>query len=287
MRQSLLAAATILSCAAGVFSAAAQPSNAVMSTPVYVPDTTHAGDPLPDGIIAWDATLKSLDATNGQDFAYFAFSFTNITAGFVTIIDAHPSCGCTTAELPSRPWTLPAGTNGQINLTVNLAGKNILPGSVFKYVDVSTDKGHKQLMMRINILPPPPMPEMTEEQRDAGIKAAKVDRQAVFKGDCATCHVKNIQGKYGQELFNAICAVCHEAQNRATLVPDLHNLKVPTNEEFWRAWITSGKAGSLMPAFATAQGGPMNDFQIASLAAYLNATIPSHVPPPAPAPAAK
>jgi hypothetical protein len=38
-----------------------------------------------------------------------------------------------------------------------------------------------------------------------------------------------------------------------------------------------------MPAFATSQGGPLNDLQIASLAAYLNAIIP----PPAPAPAAK
>ena len=31
----------------------------------------------------------------------------------------------------------------------------------------------------------------------------------------------------------------------------------------------AGKAGSLMPAFATSQGGPLNDLQIASLAAYL------------------
>ena len=66
------------------------------------------------------------------------------------------------------------------------------------------------------------------------------------------------------------------------MVPDLHNLKDPTSEEFWRTWITSGKAGTLMPAFATSQGGPLNDMQIASLAVYLNATIPSHVPVPAP-----
>ena len=31
-----------------------------------------------------------------------------------------------------------------------------------------------------------------------------------------------------------------------------------------------------MPAFATSQGGPLNDMQIASLAAYLNAIIPPH-----------
>jgi hypothetical protein len=34
-----------------------------------------------------------------------------------------------------------------------------------------------------------------------------------------------------------------------------------------------------MPAFATSQGGPLNDLQVASLAAYLNAVCPSKVPP--------
>jgi len=188
----------------------------------------------------------------------------------------HPSCGCTTAELPPVPWTIPPGSNGLIKLSVNLQGK---AGTLFKTVNVTTDHGKKDLMLRINILPPPPMPEMTEAQRDAGIMAAKADRQAVFKGDCVSCHVKKIEGKYGQQLFDAICAVCHEAKDRATMVPDLHNLKVPTNEEFWRTWMTFGKPGSLMPAFATSQGGPLNDLQIASLAAYLNAVIPSHVPP--------
>jgi len=279
LRQSLFAAATMLGFAAGIFPAAAQ-SNSVTTAPVFVPDMSHAGQPLPDGVLAWDGLLKSVDTTNEQAFARFTFSFTNITGSNVTVLVVHPSCGCTTAELPPVPWTLPPGTNGEIKLSVNLQGK---AGTLFKTVNVSTDHGSKNLMLRINIPPPPPMPDMTEAQRDAGIMASKADRQAVFKGDCAACHVKKTEGKYGQVLFDAICAVCHEAKNRATMVPDLHNLKVPTNEEFWRTWITAGKAGSLMPAFATSQGGPLNDLQIASLAAYLNAVIPSHVPPAAPA----
>src|ERR1035441_5987123 len=63
---------------AAVFPAAAQPAAAVTSAPVYVPDTTHQNDPLPNDVIAWDATTKSVDATNGQDFAHFIFAFTNI-----------------------------------------------------------------------------------------------------------------------------------------------------------------------------------------------------------------
>ena len=267
---SLVAALVVFT--AGTFTAAAQPSNTVTTAPVYVPDISHANEPLPDGVIAWDDLMKVTDATNEQDFARFTFSFTNATTSNVTILDVHPSCGCTTAELPPVPWTLPPGESGQIKLNVNLAGKS---GTLFKTVNVSTDKGNKTLTLRINILPPVVV-KMSEEDRARGVAMAKVDRQAVFKGDCASCHIKKIEGKYGQPLFAAICAVCHEAENRATMVPDLHNLTVPTNEEFWRTWITDGKAGSLMPAFATSQGGPLNDMQIASIAAYLNAVYPSH-----------
>ncbi len=263
-----LFAAVIFLC----FSAAAQPSNGVAPAPDY----SHANEPLPDGVINWDALLKTVDISNDQQVAQFIFNFTNVSAGAITVLTVHPSCGCTTAELPPVPWLIPSGTNGQIKLTVNLQGKT---GTLFKSVNVATDKGNKNLMLRINILPPPPMPEMTEAQRAAGIAASKIDRQAVFKGDCASCHLKKVEGKYGQQLFAAICAICHEAKNRASMVPDLHNLQVPTSEEFWRACITVGKEGSLMPAFATSKGGPLNDLQIASLAAYLNATCPSKVPP--------
>jgi mono/diheme cytochrome c family protein len=54
-------------------------------------------------------------------------------------------------------------------------------------------------------------------------------------------------------------------------------LTAPTSHEFWRTWITYGKPGSLMPAFATSQGGPLTDMQIASLASYLDAAHPAHV----------
>jgi len=326
LRQAIFSATILFS----LFHAAAQPSNTVATAPVYLPDYTHAGEPLPDGVLTWDDLTKAVDATNEQEFAHFTFSFTNtatvhttvlvtnnvtvanvmtvtnrtfiffkkiswhtnlvattvVTADTkgpqpmpVTILSVHPSCGCTTAELPPVPWQIPPGSNGQIKLSVNLQGKS---GTLFKTVNVATDHGKKDLILRINILPPPAMPEMTEDQRNAGIIAAKIDRQAVFKGDCASCHLKKVEGKYGQQLFDALCSICHEAKNRATMVPDLANLQIPTSDEFWRTWITAGKAGALMPAFATSQGGPLNDLQVASLAAYLNAIHPSKVPPPAP-----
>ena len=165
LRPALFAVATILGFAAGIFSADAQSSNAVATAAVYVPDSSHANEPLPDGVFAWDALTKAVDTTNEQEFARFTFSFTNITAGNVAILSVHPSCGCTTAELPPVPWLIPAGSNGLIKLAVNLNGKS---GTLFKTVNVTTEKGKKDLMLRITMLPPAPMAEMTEAQREIG-----------------------------------------------------------------------------------------------------------------------
>jgi mono/diheme cytochrome c family protein len=251
-------------------------NNVATTAAVYVPDMTHAGEPIPAGVLTWSNTLQNLDAAADQPEAHFTFFFTNTSPGKVVIISVHPSCGCTTAQLPALPWIVEAGTNGQIGITVNLAGKS---GSLFKTVNVTTDKGKLDLMVRINILPPV-IPTMSDEDRARAMAAAKVDRQAVFKGDCAICHVKPGVGKYGKQLYDVSCGICHEGEHRASMVPDLHAIKTATNEDFWRTWIMHGKPGSLMPAFATAEGGPLNDVQISSLASYLNATIPSKVPAP-------
>jgi len=204
---------------------------------------------------------------------------TNSAPAPVTIVSVHPTCGCTTAKLPPMPWTLAPGAHGQIHLVVNVQGRI---GTLFKTVNVTTDKGYLTLMMRINMLPPA-IPTISEAERARDLAVAKIDRQAVFRNDCAKCHVRNVAGKYGQALYDSVCAICHNAAQRASFVPDLHTLKTPANEQFWQSWIASGKPGTLMPAFAAGQGGPLNDVQVASLAAFLDHTIPSAVPPAPPA----
>jgi len=59
------------------------------------------------------------------------------------------------------------------------------------------------------------------------------------------------------------------------MVPDLRNLNHSTDRIYWKVWTTQGKVNSLMPAFARAEGGPLTDDQINSLADYLVAHITS------------
>jgi hypothetical protein len=277
-RVALFGTAAALFAGIALFAADIQTSNTVVTTPtVYVPDLSHASGALGDNVLAWDNVLKETNVAAEVEDAHFVFNFTNVSPGNVTILNVHPSCGCTTAQLPALPWTIPPGTNYPIGVTVNLLGKT---GTIFKTVSVATDNGSRDLLVKITILPPV-ITTMSDADRAHNVKISSADRQAVFKGDCISCHVKPGEGKYGPALYDAVCAVCHEGEHRATMVPDLHALKTPTNDEFWRTWIAHGKATSLMPAFSTAEGGPLSDMQIASIAAYLDQAIPSRVVAPA------
>lgn len=254
-----------------VSEAKGQSSNPIVSAPVYIPDYSYSKISLPDGIFAWDALAKTVEATNGQAMAHFDFTFTNVSVSPVTILAGLASCSCTKVTLPQTPWKIPAGGTGGFPADIDLGGKS---GTLFKTAIIITDHGTKNLQLRVDIAPPEPT-TMTDAQRMAGVAAAKGDRQAIFKGDCASCHnSKIVPALYGPQLFAAVCAICHESLNRASMVPDLGNLKVPTNPEYWRTWITYGKAGTLMPAFAQSQGGPLTDKQIATLAEYLNSYHP-------------
>jgi mono/diheme cytochrome c family protein len=244
------------------------PAKPVVAPPVQPP---QALGQLPDGILAFDALTQEYTAKSGEMEAKFNFNVTNISSGEVVISGVQTSCGCTVAQL-TYPWKLAAGTNGVIPLTMNLAGKS---GIVFKSATVLTDKGQKMLTVKVTITPPEANPLTMGADRDKNRLIAAQDRQAVFKGDCASCHVEKSVGKMGKELYDNACGICHEAEHRATMVTDLHNLKTVPNAEFWKFSIVHGKPGTLMPAFAQAEGGPLSELQIASLVDYLVKDFPA------------
>jgi len=196
----------------------------------------------------------------------------------VLVNDVRTSCGCTVARLPEYPWKLAPGTNGQIQVTVDLRGKR---GLLHKIVYVYTAAyGVKSLAVKVNV---PDSMAAPMGDRTRNLQVAAADRQAVFKNDCAKCHAEPVAGRKGAELYTAACAICHDAEHRASMVPDLRALNHPTNRDHWKTWTTHGKVGTLMPAFAKSEGGPLTDEQIDSLADYLAEHIPSR---PAAAPSA-
>ncbi|TAL03366.1 MAG: DUF1573 domain-containing protein [Verrucomicrobia bacterium] len=251
-------------------------SDYIPPAPPIAPPSTNAAPAsaalveLPKTVLAFDGEFQETSVKPGAAETKFTFNLTNVSPEAVTITSVHTSCGCTVAQLPSLPWTIPPGSNGQINVTMNLAGKS---GIVFKTVTVTADKGVRQLTVKTTFLPPDPPP--MSGNRAENQKVALVDRQAVFKGDCARCHVEPGRNRMGKELYTAVCGVCHEAEHRATMVPDLHALKKETSPTYWRMFINFGKDASMMPAFAQERGGPLSPEQVESLVDYLTITMPS------------
>lgn len=206
--------------------------------------------------LVWDAVSKEHSAKVGETNVQFTFVVTNISPAEVFIRAVRTSCGCTVARIPTLPWRIGPGTNEQMEVVVDIRGKR---GVLSKVISVDSSGGFSLLSVNVKI----------PEDRSLNLQLAKADRQAVFKNDCASCHSYPTLGKTGEPLFQAACGICHEAEHRATMVPDLKTLAKPTNHDYWEAWVRRGKEGSLMPAFAKAYGGPLDDDQIKSLVDYL------------------
>jgi hypothetical protein len=232
----------------------------------------HPGAPAADAgakplqLLVWDSLLKEQTPLPGQATANFVFNVTNSSDETVVITDVHTSCGCTVAKLPSKPWPLGPHTNGSIDVSVNLAGKF---GTFFKTITVYATNDQKILTIKVTMPENPAMMRVRNQQISMG------DATAIFRGDCAKCHVEPAKGKMGKALYMAACAICHDANPRATMVSDLHNLKHPTDLAFWKDILTNGKPRTMMPPFSDQHGGPLTAEQIDSLAKVLNEAFPS------------
>lgn len=226
-----------------------------------------------DDILKWDASEKELHAKPDDLDLHYAFALTNVSGTNVTINWVRPSCGCTVAKLPATPWKLAPGEGGEIEFNLDIRGKS---GTMAKYVSVDTSHGQKLLLIKAVIPQRTVNPSM--DARMQNMQKAMADRQVVFRGDCAKCHAEPTVGKKGEELYAAACAICHDAPHRASMVPDLRALKNATGPDYWAFWIANGKPGTLMPGFAKAHGGPLDEEQIRSLADFMFERFPRAEP---------
>jgi len=233
--------------------------------PLAAPAVAMPSQVTNPGALVYDAEQKEYSAKPGEPTASVSFNLTNVSPAEVLVNRVTTSCGYTVAKLPAQPWHLAAGASGPINVTVDLRGKS---GTIIKTVTVDSTAGVKSLLVKV-MIPPPKLHAAAPMDRGKNMELAKADRQAVFKNDCAECHVKPAIGKSGKQLYASACAVCHDAEHRATMVPNLHVFKHPDTREYWTHSISEGKVNSLMPAFAQKSGGFLTDQQVVSLVDYM------------------
>ena len=223
-------------------------------------------------ILTWDALAKAHNAKPGEQDVGFEFRFQNKTDGEIRIKRADSSCGCTVARLPKLPWVIKAGQKGSIPVTMDISGKT---GVITKAITIVTDKGIIPLKARVAIgNTSKPLTKRSKEERAANLRAAALNRQAIFQGKCADCHVKPTIGKRGKQLYATACGICHEAKNRAPFVPDLRPLANGKDKQYWQEWTAKSKPNTLMPAFAKEHGGSLDERQIKTLVAYLVRIFP-------------
>jgi len=229
------------------------------------PTTAGSNNPL-----VWDAMEKKQELPGMTNLALFTFWVTNNSTSDAVISSVEAECDCTVVEARTvLPWIIAPGTGGPLNVRVNIRGRF---GMFVKTVTVHTSHGPQVLTVSMKIPLTPAPSNVSVRQRD--VMAAKADRLAVFRGSCAACHAAPTVGLSGPALFGKACGICHQAEQRAEMVPDLAALKHPTDAEYWRRWITSGKAGTLMPAFANSEGGILDTNQIESLVEYVMTNFP-------------
>lgn len=233
---------------------------------------SEQAEPAQPAALVFDATTKECVIPPGASEGELVFHVRNASTREVVIAAVNPSCGCTVAEFPASPWRLPPGGSGEIRFHIDVQGKS---GELYKTATVVTSEGPCTLRLKIVIAAPP---GGTERARNVALATA--DRQTVFRGDCARCHAAPTAGLTGVELFAAACGICHQAEHRALFVPEIWTAERPTTAEYWREIVTSGKPGTLMPAFAAAEGGPLDEAQIVTLVEYLRWMQRTRTPPP-------
>ena len=216
--------------------------------------------------LVWDAIEKTIEPRFGDGAAELVFKATNTSDHAVTIEQVRPSCGCTVVDLPATPWMLAPGASGLLRATVDFSGKE---GVLTKSLFVTSTEGAQTLLIHVKI------PAMDEAMRLRNQRAAQANRQAVFRGDCASCHAAPAAQKTGGELFQAACEICHFPSRRASMVPDLLVARSHRDEGWWRTWIADGREGTLMPGFAEKRGGPLTDAQIDSPVEFALSHLPT------------
>ena len=151
------------------------------------------------------------------------------------ILGVSSTCGCTALKLKER--RIKPGNVVDLNFLVDTRGKL---GMVEKTITIHSND------------PETPWEEViTFHALPSGMEGA--DTQAIFTPACSSCHIDNGINKKHEELYQAVCAMCHTTA------------KFNSRGVFLIEMITKGQKLIAMPAF----GEHLSKDQINSLVEYI------------------
>lgn len=153
----------------------------------------------------------------------------------LTIYGVSSTCGCTTLQLKER--RIEPGLEVDLDFVVDTRGKL---GMVEKTITIHSND------------PETPWKEIvTFHALPSGMEGA--DTQAIFSPACSSCHIDNGVNKEHEELYQAVCAMCHT------------NAQFNSQGNTLTEMITKGQKLIAMPAFAEY----LSEDQIKSLVEYI------------------
>ncbi|MFM7468093.1 MAG: DUF1573 domain-containing protein [Vampirovibrionales bacterium] len=237
----------------------------VMQTPEQRPLLVDAHQP---GVLKAIPMSQHIGTLQMDSKATAHFLLQNVGGKPLGIRKVEPSCGCT-AAVPEKTSLAP-GEVTPLRITLDTTNKL---GDVKKTIDIWATKA-KNPLTTITLLAHVEAPAMAKTHH--GMVKSK-DRLALFKGECATCHVQKGVGKVGEALFVADCAMCHGIGAKGTFAAP--GLRASDRRETWdsatyakhlKEVTTHGSQyNPAMPPFGKQHGGPLTEDDIASLVQYL------------------
>ena len=151
------------------------------------------------------------------------------------ILGVSSTCGCTTLKLKER--IIKPGNVVDLDFLVDTRGKL---GMVEKTITIHSND------------PETPWKELVSfHALPSGMEGA--DTQAIFTPACSSCHIDSGINKKHEELYQAVCAMCHPTakfNSRGVVLSDM---------------ITKGQKLIAMPAY----GGHLSEDQINSLVKFI------------------
>jgi len=147
------------------------------------------------GPLVWEAHNKTNQTQLGGVTTHFTFKVQNTSAHAVVIDDLKSSCGCTVAQMPSKPWRLGPGESNKFEVLVDLRDKPA--GSFEKEIDVLSTEAPDKLLVTVEVQPGGKRLSKEAEDRIWGQELAVTDHQAVFKRECVKCHLVPAFGRTG------------------------------------------------------------------------------------------